>query len=93
MSDSAPDSRIQLAIRAAGGATAIANHFGIARVSVHEWVKNGRIPPEKAPVVAEMAAKAGHYFTLTELCPPVPWGVAASHMAGAAAPAEAATTS
>ncbi|MDP2074614.1 carph-isopro domain-containing protein [Hydrogenophaga sp.] len=82
MIDTAPDSPIQLAIRAAGGASALATHFGIARVSVHEWVKNGRVPAEKAPIVAELAAKAGTYFTLEQLCPPVPWGVAASHMAG-----------
>jgi DNA-binding transcriptional regulator YdaS (Cro superfamily) len=82
MAESTTESPIQLAIRAAGGASAVAAKFEIARVSVHEWVKAGRIPAEKAPIVAEMAAQRGSYFTLEQLCPPVPWGVAAAHMAG-----------
>lgn len=80
MSEIHVSSSVQLAIRAAGGPSAVAAKFEIDRVSVHEWVKNGRIPPDKAPIVAEMAAKAGSYFPLELLCPPVPWGVAMAHM-------------
>lgn len=73
---------MQRAINAAGGPTAVAARFSLSRVSVHEWVQNGRIPPDKAPIVADIAAGAGVYVPLEELCAPVPWAVAQAHMAG-----------
>lgn len=45
---------IRRAVQLAGGAASLARRLGITRVSVHEWVKRGRIPAER--VIAVEAA-------------------------------------
>lgn len=73
---------IPLAIRAAGGAKAVAARFGINKVSVYEWAQNGNVPSDRATVVAEMAMSKGLYVPLEELCPSVDWEAAKTHMLG-----------
>lgn len=71
---------VQAVIKACGGADVVASEFGINRVSVYEWIAKGRIPGDRAPVIAQRARERGHMVQLSEICSPVPWDVAYEHM-------------
>ncbi len=48
---------IKRAVEIAGGAASLARKLGISRVSVHEWVKRGRIPATRV-IAVETAVNA-----------------------------------
>ncbi|MGE4340446.1 MAG: Cro/CI family transcriptional regulator [Pigmentiphaga sp.] len=61
---------VRRAISLAGGAAAVATELGINRLSVYEWVSNGRVPAGRAPTIERMAGGA---VRCEEICPGVDW--------------------
>jgi len=49
-------SLIKLAVDAAHGVAKVAETFGIARVSVYEWISKDRLPAERVIPLAELTA-------------------------------------
>lgn len=46
---------VKEAIERAGGATAVASHFGIRPVSVYEWIKRGLVPADRCPEIEKFS--------------------------------------
>lgn len=44
-----------LAIKLAGGRSALADRFGVTRQAVQDWAKRGRIPPDKVLTVEKLS--------------------------------------
>ncbi|MCA3188308.1 MULTISPECIES: helix-turn-helix domain-containing protein [unclassified Cupriavidus] len=76
------DNVAKRAIKAAGGAPAVARLFGINPVSVYDWINNNRIPAERCPAL-ERAGKSE--VRCEEMRPDVDWGYLREHAVAAAA--------
>lgn len=72
------------AIKAAGGAPAVARLFGINPVSVYGWIENDRIPAERCPAL-ERAGKSE--VLCEEMRPDVDWAYLREHAVPEAAAA------
>lgn len=64
------DNVAKRAIKAAGGAPAVARLFGISNMSVYGWIETGRIPAERCPAL-ERAGKSA--VRCEEMRPEVDW--------------------
>ena len=64
------DNAVKRAVKAAGGAAAVASLFEISTVSVYEWINNNRIPAERCPAL-ERAGKS--VVRCEEMRPDVDW--------------------
>lgn len=49
---------VKEAIERAGGAAAVASHFGISSVSVYEWIKRGLVPADRCPEIEKFSKGA-----------------------------------
>lgn len=47
--------QVKEAIEKAGGAAAVASHFGISSVSVYEWIKRGLVPADRCPAIEKFS--------------------------------------
>jgi DNA-binding transcriptional regulator YdaS (Cro superfamily) len=47
--------QVKEAIEKAGGAAAVASHFGISPVSVYEWIKRGLVPADRCPAIEKFS--------------------------------------
>jgi DNA-binding transcriptional regulator YdaS (Cro superfamily) len=57
-------------INRAGGAAAVAAHFGISNTSVYEWIERGWVPPERCPQIEKFSNGQSR---CEELNPKVDW--------------------
>lgn len=64
------DNVAKRAVKAAGGAPAVARLFGISRISVYEWIEKNRVPAERCPAL-ERAGKSA--VRCEEMRPEVDW--------------------
>lgn len=72
------DNVAKRAVKAAGGAAAVASLFEISTVSVYEWIDKDRIPAERCPGL-ERAGKS--VVRCEEMRPDVDWAYLREHAA------------
>jgi len=64
------ETAIEKACRLADGQSGLAGLLKVSPQAVHKWVKKGRVPPSKAPIV-ELVLNG--QVKSEELCPNFPW--------------------
>lgn len=58
--------QVKEAIEKAGGAAAVASHFGISPVSVYEWIKRGLVPADRCPEIEKFSNGAARCEALND---------------------------
>lgn len=73
------ENAVKRAVKAAGGAAAVASLFDISTVSVYEWINNNRIPAERCPALERACQSA---VRCEEMRPDVDWAYLRQQSAG-----------